>query len=116
MGAGDKRSHPRFAKLVSRDLARRAAGAVGPARTGAAEPRTPEAKARDLAAGTQEVPSAPLMSRTATLDDPLTTSLLAEVARRTKTIEVSADQIDEAKDIELGDADPPAEPAPRPRR
>lgn len=45
-----------------------------------------------------ERPSAPSLARTATLDDPLTTSLLAEVARRSRTIEVSPDQIDEARD------------------
>jgi hypothetical protein len=47
-----------------------------------------------------------LISRTATLDDPLTTSLLAEVARRSRTIEVSAEQIDEAIDLAPGDRDP----------
>jgi hypothetical protein len=47
-----------------------------------------------------------LISRTATLDDPLTTSLLAEVARRSSTIEVSAEQIDEAIDLAPGDRDP----------
>lgn len=55
-----------------------------------------------------------LISRTATLDDPLTTSLLAEVTRRSKTSEVAPEQVndamdkamDEALDIEPGDADP----------
>jgi len=42
----------------------------------------------------------PVMPRTTTLDDPLTTSLLAEVARRSKTIEVSQEQIDEAMELE----------------
>ena len=51
-------------------------------------------------------PDALLISRTATLDDPLTTSLLAEVTRRSRTIEVSPEQIDEAMDIEPGDHDP----------
>ncbi|HEU4730328.1 MAG TPA: hypothetical protein VFT22_20665 [Kofleriaceae bacterium] len=52
-----------------------------------------------IAAGT---PAAGLrvVARTATLDDPLTTSLLAEVARRSKTIDVSPDQIDEAHGLE----------------
>jgi len=49
--------------------------------------------------------AAPLISRTATLDDPLTTSLLAEVTR-SRTIEVSPEQIDEARDLEPGDRDP----------
>jgi len=51
----------------------------------------------------------PLMSRTATLDDPLTTSLLAEISRRSRTIEVSADQIAEAQAIAPGAADEPGE-------
>lgn len=47
-----------------------------------------------------------LISRTATLDDPLTTSLLAEVARRSKTIEVSTEQIDEATDLDTRALEP----------
>jgi DNA-binding transcriptional LysR family regulator len=47
-----------------------------------------------------------LISRTATLDDPLTTSLLAEVTRRSPTIEVEPEQVDEALDIEPGDGEP----------
>lgn len=56
-----------------------------------------------------------LISRTATLDDPLTTSLLAEVTRRSRTIEVAPEQVNEAVDealdiealdIEPGDGDP----------
>jgi hypothetical protein len=39
-------------------------------------------------------PQPQLTSRTTTLDDPLTTSLLAEVTRRTPTVDVSADQIE----------------------
>lgn len=48
---------------------------------------------------------APLISRTATLDDPLTTSLLAEVTR-SRTVEVSPEQIDEARSLEPGDRAP----------
>ena len=64
----------------------------------------------------------PAFARTATLDDPLTTSLLAEVARRSKTIDVSPEQIDEAiQEIEAIDAvaaitDPAADPRKRTRR
>jgi hypothetical protein len=39
----------------------------------------------------------PLTSRTTTLDDPLTTSLLAEIARRPSTVEMSPAQIAEAE-------------------
>jgi hypothetical protein len=83
------------------------------------QPGTAPAEPKGLAVGTQEVPSSPLMSRTATLDDPLTTSLLAEITRRSRTVEVAAEQIDEAIDLEVADpdpdADPPSGPAPRPR-
>jgi hypothetical protein len=54
-----------------------------------------------IAAGTP-----PAGARVVTLADPLTTSLLAEVARRSKTIEVSADQIDETHDLEPGASAP----------
>ncbi|HEX3757926.1 MAG TPA: hypothetical protein VHW23_04450 [Kofleriaceae bacterium] len=39
----------------------------------------------------------PLTSRTATLDDPLTTSLLAEIARRPSTVEMSPEQLAAAR-------------------
>jgi len=45
----------------------------------------------------------PQLSRTATLDDPLTTSVLAEISRRSLTLEVSAEQIDEAMELEPDD-------------
>jgi hypothetical protein len=45
----------------------------------------------------------PLTSRTATLDDPLTTSLLAEVARRPTTVDVAPEQIAEVMTIARGD-------------
>jgi hypothetical protein len=49
-----------------------------------------------VAAGSQ--PSAlPTTSRTATLSDPLTTGLLAEVARRTSTVEIDAETIEAAR-------------------
>jgi hypothetical protein len=48
-----------------------------------------------LAEGSDRLP----VSRTVTVDDPLTTSLLAEVARRSKTVEVSPDQIDEVTQL-----------------
>jgi hypothetical protein len=53
-------------------------------------------------------PEVQLTSRTTTLDDPLTTSLLAEITRRTRTIDVSADQIEA---IEVAAADAAAEDA-----
>ena len=49
-----------------------------------------------IAAGSQKLPVAVEISpRTTTVDDPLTTRILAEVARRT-TVEVSPGQIGEA--------------------
>jgi hypothetical protein len=44
----------------------------------------------------------PLTSRTATLDDPLTTSLLAEIARRPSTVEMSPAQLAEARALAPG--------------
>jgi hypothetical protein len=44
----------------------------------------------------------PLTSRTATLDDPLTTSLLAEIARRPSTVEMSPAQLAEARAMTPG--------------
>ena len=59
-------------------------------------------------------PDAQLTSRTATLDDPLTTSLLAEVTRRTRTVDVSADQIEaiEVAAAEVAADDAAADDAP----
>ena len=51
------------------------------------------------------------MPRTTTLDDPLTTMLLAEVARRSRTVELSPAQIDEAMNRDPGDPDPSDDPA-----
>lgn len=38
-------------------------------------------------------PPTPMRSRTATLDDPMTTQLLAEVARRAQTVDLDADSL-----------------------
>lgn len=94
MGEGDQRRFKRNARYDTRELARLSG------RTGVKaepEPRPPERTARGS--------DPPMTSRTATLDDPLTTSLLAEVVRRSMTIEVLPEQIDEAKDIELAAPD-----------
>jgi hypothetical protein len=61
---------------------------------------------RDATPRAQKPAADLLISRTATLDDPLTTSLLAEVTRRPTTIEVAPEQVDQALDIEPGDGDP----------
>jgi hypothetical protein len=45
-------------------------------------------------------------SRTATLDDPLTTSLLAEIARRPSTVEMTPAQLAEARAMAPGAPDP----------
>jgi len=57
-------------------------------------------------------PAAPeLSSRTTTLDDPMTTSLLAEASRQRSTIEIRPEDIDRAIAAELAavaaDRDPP---------
>src|SRR5579859_4695069 len=43
-------------------------------------------------------------ARTTTLDDPMTTSLLAEISRRSRTIEVAPEQIEEATDSAMDGA------------
>jgi len=97
MGEGDKRRSKRGARFDSRELAI------------LSEKQTPSETAWDarVAAGTQKVPITPLEARVVTVDDPLTTSLLAEVTRRSMTIDVSPDQIDEVTDAEPADPDPP---------
>ncbi len=60
-------------------------------------------------------PEVSLMSRAKTLHDPLTTSLLAEVARRSQTMELSPEQVLEAEAVaEQVDHDEDSEPTPRP--
>jgi hypothetical protein len=93
MGDGDKRPSKRIVRYDSRELARLSKRHV---------PTEAEWDEK-VASGAPKDASAALVSRTATLDDPLTTSLLAEIARRSMTIEVSPDQIDEAMELEPGD-------------
>jgi hypothetical protein len=65
----------------------------------------------ELAELTRDAPAdhAPARSRTETLPDPLTTELLAEVARRSKTLELELDEeIDSSIDnASLDDTVPP---------
>jgi hypothetical protein len=109
MGEGDKRSDDH--KLGNRPehrLGRAHHETRDPAR--ASEKRGdhpgPRPEPAD-AAGTPKPADLPLRSRTATVDDPFTTSLLAEVARRTRTIDVSPEQIAEAMDAAPADPDSP---------
>lgn len=108
MGEGDQRRTKRTARYNSRELAV------------LSKKQTPSAKDWDdkVAAGSQKVPLV-LGSRTKTVDDPLTTRILAEVARRTTTVDVSPgrpDQptgpnpIDQVTDAKLGE-EPPEDPA-----
>jgi len=71
----------------------------------AAEPQKPPAIAKQVSRAVvkparmpkSSVPPEPeLTSRTTTLDDPMTTSLLAEVSRQRSTIEIRPEDIDEA--------------------
>jgi hypothetical protein len=99
MGEGDKRNSKRSVKYDSRELARISKKHV---------PTEAEWDEK-VAAGASSTPNGldpRSVARTATLDDPLTTSLLAEIARRSRTIEVSPEQIDEATDIEPCAPDP----------
>src|SRR4051812_10167922 len=105
MGEGEQRRSKRSARYDSRELAV------------LSKKQTPSETDWDekIAAGSQKLPLAHA-SRTTTVDDPLTTRILAEVARRTNTVEVSPDQpdqIDETWDLPPrdGPADEPPEPA-----
>lgn len=99
MGEGDQRQSKRVVRYDSRELARLSKRHV---------PTEAEWDEKVASGGPKDAAAA-LMSRTSTVDDPLTTSLLAEVTRRSMTVEVSADQIDEAR--ALVDHDPSDEPA-----
>jgi hypothetical protein len=92
MGEGEQRRSKRSARYDSRELAV------------LSKQQTPSETDWDekVAAGSQKLPVAQA-SRTTTVDDPLTTRILAEVARRTNTVEVSPDQIDEAGELPPGD-------------
>src|SRR5690348_11825785 len=95
MGEGEPRRSKRTARYDTRELAV------------LSKKQTPTEADWDekIAAGSQKLPVAIAISpRTTTVDDPLTTRILAEVARRT-TIEVSPDQIDQIDEA----AGPPAE-------
>jgi hypothetical protein len=112
MGEGDKRTR-RTARYDSRELA---------LLTRKQSPSEAEWDEK-VAVGSQELPVAPAEARTTTLedplttslladeartktvDDPLTTSLLAEVARR-RTVEIDPDDIDEEIDLPPADTDP----------
>jgi hypothetical protein len=75
--------------------------AQSPEQAAANKPTATEPAAPRLAGpGPARIPRSstpPLTSRTATLDDPLTTSLLAEIARRPSTVEMSPAQIAAAR-------------------
>jgi len=94
MGEGDSRKSRTTTKFDSRELARRTRSQV----------LTEAEWDEKIAAARASDPA--LVARTTTLDDPLTTSLLAEVARRSRTIDVSPEQIDEAIELEPEPDDP----------
>ena len=80
-----------------------------PSKTTAA-PQKPPATARQVSRATVKParmpkgslsPEPELTSRTTTLDDPMTTSLLAEVSRQRSTIEIRPEDIDDAIAAEL---------------
>jgi hypothetical protein len=65
-----------------------------------AQMKTPVEEPRPEGAGKPEV-AGPIYSRVATLHDPLTTGLLAEVARRAETVELDEETIEAARQAEL---------------
>jgi hypothetical protein len=126
MGEGDKPNPRGVAAPAARDRLRATEKSIAKSIDKASEksiarpagpPGAAAADRKNLAVGTVPAPNAPLVSRTATLDDPLTTSLLAEITRRSRTIDVSPDQIAEAVDLdpaELAELDPFADLADEP--
>jgi hypothetical protein len=76
-----------------------------PEQSAANKPPAGEPAPRLAGPGPARIPKAstpPLTSRTATLDDPLTTSLLAEIARRPSTVEMSPAQLAAARAMAPG--------------
>ena len=71
--------------------------------------RFPEGTTPPLEARRTPTDDAPMRARTTTAYDPLTTSLLAEVTRRTKTEELEPLDLAVELGIELPDADPEVE-------
>ena len=100
MGEGDKRQSRRAVRYDSRELARISKHQA---------PTEAEWDEKVASAAPKDVDAA-LVSRTATLDDPLTTSLLAEVTRRSMTVDVAPEQILEAKQRDARDRDPSDDP------
>lgn len=98
MGEGEQRNSKRTATVDPRELARLAKQSVD---------EDDDSLTRRAARGSEP----PLTGRTVTLDDPLTTSLLAEVARQAHTVEMSPEQIDAALERAAMDEDE-SSPAP----
>jgi len=107
MGEGEQRNSKRTAIVDPRELARLAK------QSAERDPRPDDEEellARRAARGSEP----PLTGRTVTLDDPLTTSLLAEVARQARTVELSPAQLDAALEraaLEDDDESSPAQAA-----
>jgi hypothetical protein len=89
MGEGEQRRTKRSARFDSRELAQ----------LSRKHTRTEAEWDRDLASGTQPLSTA-LESRTQTVDDPLTTSLLAEITRRAMTLDVSPRPLEPAEALD----------------
>lgn len=92
----------------TRQTAKKSAAAVQSALAAQPMPsRLPLTKPARTAKGST-APAAPaeVTSRTKTLDDPLTTSLLAEIARRPATVDVLPEQLAAALDLSRGNGDP----------
>lgn len=92
MGADSRHSRP-TARFDSRELAKLTEGEVVSVSMHEVEDAVGEwDEDSEVAAGTPKPSDEPLQSRTSTVDDPLTTGVLAEVARR-PTIEVDKDWV-----------------------
>jgi hypothetical protein len=98
MGEGEQRRTKRTARYDSRELAHLVRKHT----------RTEADWDRDFANGTQ--PLSTVDSRTQTVDDPLTTSLLAEITRRAMTLDLpAAEPVEPGEPVESTDHEPIAE-------
>lgn len=104
---GDKRLPRSTQKLDANELARMARASTGEVNDDRAPPGEDDWQDVELAVDSQ-ANAASLHARTATVDDPMTMALLAEVARNSQTVEFDPATLEAAKEASAKvDADVP---------
>ena len=93
---GDKRPPRSTQKLDANELARMARASIGEVNEDLAPPGDNDWQDVELAVDSQANAES-LHARTATVDDPMTMALLAEVARNSRTVEFDPTTLQEAK-------------------